>query len=151
MAKKLAAAGIQIISGMALGIDGAGHEGAMAAGGMTYAVLGCGVDQCYPRSNFDLYENIPFYGGLISEYPLKHSHHAQEIFLYAIVSSVVFLMLSHSYRGKRKKRVAYYCPVRLRTGKRNLCPSRPDHRCFKYRMQPADRRRRPGSFTGNSS
>ena len=71
MAKKLAAAGIQIISGMALGIDGAGHEGAMAAGGMTYAVLGCGVDQCYPRSNFDLYENIPFYGGLISEYPLK--------------------------------------------------------------------------------
>ena len=71
MAKELAAAGIQIISGMALGIDGAGHEGAMAAGGMTYAVLGCGVDQCYPRSNFDLYENIPFYGGLISEYPLK--------------------------------------------------------------------------------
>ena len=71
MAKELAAAGVQIISGMALGIDGAGHEGALAGGGMTYAVLGCGVDQCYPRSNYELYENIPFHGGLISEYALK--------------------------------------------------------------------------------
>ena len=71
MARELAAAGIQIISGMALGIDGAGHEGALNGGGMTYAVLGCGVDQCYPRSNYELYETIPFHGGLISEYALK--------------------------------------------------------------------------------
>ena len=69
--RELAAAGVQVISGMALGIDGAGHEGALAGGGKTYAVLGCGVDQCYPRSNYELYESIPFHGGLISEYSLK--------------------------------------------------------------------------------
>ena len=46
-------------------------EGALAGGGKTYAVLGCGVDQCYPRSNYELYESIPFHGGLISEYSLK--------------------------------------------------------------------------------
>ena len=67
MGRELAAAGVQVISGMALGIDGAGHEGALAGGGKTYAVLGCGVDQCYPRSNYELYESIPFHGGLISE------------------------------------------------------------------------------------
>jgi DNA processing protein len=71
MGRELAAAGVQVISGMALGIDGAGHEGALAGGGKTYAVLGCGVDQCYPRSNYELYESIPFHGGLISEYSLK--------------------------------------------------------------------------------
>ena len=69
--RELAAAGVQVISGMALGIDGAGHEGALAGGGKTYAVLGCGVDQCYPRSNYELYESIPFHGGLISEYSSK--------------------------------------------------------------------------------
>lgn len=57
MGKELARAGIQIVSGLALGIDGAGHEGALKGKGRTYGVLD-GVNICYPRSNYDLYEAI---------------------------------------------------------------------------------------------
>ncbi len=66
---KLAAAGIQIISGLAMGIDGISQEAALKAGGESFGVLGCGVDICYPRSNRALYERLEKKGGLISEYP----------------------------------------------------------------------------------
>ncbi len=66
----LAREGVQIVSGMALGIDGAGHEGALLAGKDTYAVLGSGVDVCYPACHRSLYARIPERGGLISEFPL---------------------------------------------------------------------------------
>ena len=72
-AKALAAEDVQIISGMAKGIDAAGHEGALAAGKKTYAVFGCGVDVCYPAQNRYLYNQIAKQGGLISEYPLGTS------------------------------------------------------------------------------
>ena len=65
----LAEAGIPIISGMARGIDGAGQRGALNGGGETYAVLGCGVDVCYPRENIGLYMDIQKKGGIISEFP----------------------------------------------------------------------------------
>lgn len=65
--KCLAAAGVQVISGLALGIDGAGHRGALNGGGTTYGVLGCGVDICYPRENIGLYMDIQKEGGIISE------------------------------------------------------------------------------------
>lgn len=64
----LAQAGVEIISGMAAGIDGAAQWGAVKGAGCTYGVLGCGVDICYPRQNQPLYERIPQQGGLISEY-----------------------------------------------------------------------------------
>lgn len=68
---KLAAANdIVIVSGMAAGIDGFGHEGCLIAGGKTIAVLGCGVDICYPRSNRNLYERIAETGLIISEFDL---------------------------------------------------------------------------------
>lgn len=67
-ARELARAGVQIISGMARGVDSCAHRGALEGGGSTWAVLGCGVDICYPRENRDLYEEIPHLGGLISEY-----------------------------------------------------------------------------------
>lgn len=69
LGEALAEQGIQIISGMAMGIDGWGHRGALKAGGDTYGVLGCGPDICYPRENMDLYLQIPLQGGLLSEYP----------------------------------------------------------------------------------
>ena len=67
-AKNFAELGIQIVSGMAKGIDGVAGDAAMKAGGDTYAVLGCGVDICYPSSNVELYEEICKTGGVISEY-----------------------------------------------------------------------------------
>ena len=70
MGRQLAGCGVQIISGLALGIDGAGHEGALRGEGHTYAVLGCGVNICYPRTNYSLYEAILRQGGIISEFGL---------------------------------------------------------------------------------
>lgn len=67
-ARVLSQAGVQIISGMARGIDGYAHRGALEGGGRTFAVLGCGVDICYPRENLDLYRKIPKQGGILSEY-----------------------------------------------------------------------------------
>lgn len=60
-------AGVQIISGMAKGIDGAAQRGALNGGGRTYGILGCGVDICYPRENIGLYMDMQSGGGLLSE------------------------------------------------------------------------------------
>ena len=60
--------GVQVISGMARGIDSYGHVGAINAGGSTYAILGCGADICYPKENINLYMDILEKGGIISEY-----------------------------------------------------------------------------------
>ncbi len=61
--------GIQVISGMALGIDAAAQRGAVNKGGYSLAVLGCGVDICYPRTNIELYTQLGCNGGIVSEYP----------------------------------------------------------------------------------
>ena len=68
-ARELAGAGVAVISGMALGVDSCAHAGALEGGGKTYAVLGCGLDICYPAKNRRLYEEIPKRGGLITEFP----------------------------------------------------------------------------------
>lgn len=64
-----AKAGVQVISGMARGIDGIGQGAALKAGGYSLGVLGCGVDLCYPRENRELYERLLAAGGVCSEYP----------------------------------------------------------------------------------
>lgn len=66
----LSEAGIQVISGMAIGIDSAAHYGAVHAEKPTYAVLGCGINICYPSRNYQLYEALMACGGIISEYTL---------------------------------------------------------------------------------
>lgn len=58
-----------ICSGLALGIDAAAHKGALAAKGSTLAVLGCGIDYCYPRRHKALYQQIQEQGALLSEHP----------------------------------------------------------------------------------
>ena len=68
LGQSLAQNGIQVISGMAKGIDTDGHLGALEGNGDTYAVLGCGVDVCYPKSNRYLYEELMKKGGILSEY-----------------------------------------------------------------------------------
>lgn len=76
-ARQLAAMGFTITSGLALGIDGAAHAGALAADGRTIAVMGTGIDTIYPRRHSSLAQKILAEGGtLLSEFPLGAAPHA---------------------------------------------------------------------------
>ncbi len=68
-ARHLAARGLGITSGLAMGVDAAAHQGALDAQGMTIAVTGTGLDRVYPASNSALAERIREHGLLISEFP----------------------------------------------------------------------------------
>ncbi len=69
LAEKTALLGGQVISGAACGIDGAAQWAALERGGTSFAVLGCGVDRCYPASNRRLFERLVREGGILSEFP----------------------------------------------------------------------------------
>lgn len=70
LGKQLALHGVSVISGLALGIDGAAHRGTLEGKGATYAVMGCGVDVCYPASHQKLYKQICETGGVLSEFAM---------------------------------------------------------------------------------
>jgi DNA processing protein len=69
LGRALAEAGVWVVSGAARGVDSAAHRGALAAGGPTVAVLGCGIDISYPRQNRGMLEAIVRHGALVTEYP----------------------------------------------------------------------------------
>lgn len=103
LARELAAQDAAVISGMAQGIDAAGHRGALDSGGDTYAVLGCGVDVCYPNCHRQLYEQIGSYGGLLSEYPPGTkplpAYFPQRNRLISVLSDVVFIIEAKEKSG----------------------------------------------------
>jgi DNA processing protein len=68
LAGAIAKEGVAIVSGLARGIDSFAHQGALEAGGITYGILGCGIDICYPKENITLYMELMKEGGVISEY-----------------------------------------------------------------------------------
>lgn len=68
LGRDLAGAGVVVVSGLARGIDGEAHRGALEGGGPTVAVLGCGIDRDYPRTNAALAARIATTGLVVSEY-----------------------------------------------------------------------------------
>jgi DNA processing protein len=68
LGRELAAVGLVVVSGLARGVDGEAHRGALQAGGLTVAVLGCGIDRDYPASNAQLSRRIEERGLVASEY-----------------------------------------------------------------------------------
>jgi DNA processing protein len=69
LGRELAAAGLVVVSGLARGVDGAAHRGALDANGTTIAVLGCGIDRDYPAGHRELARQIAATGLVVSEYP----------------------------------------------------------------------------------
>jgi DNA processing protein len=68
LGRDLAAAGLVVVSGLARGVDGEAHRGALEAAGATVAVLGCGIDRDYPAAHRDLAARIARRGLIVSEY-----------------------------------------------------------------------------------
>jgi DNA processing protein len=68
LGRELAAAGLVVVSGLARGVDGEAHRGALDAGGTTVAVLGCGIDRDYPAAHAELAARIRASGLAVSEY-----------------------------------------------------------------------------------
>ncbi len=73
ISKELAEAGLVVVSGLAIGIDTAAHQGALAGDGVTVAVLGGGINKLYPAENKKLADEILNKGAIISEYPMDMS------------------------------------------------------------------------------
>ncbi len=68
VARELASAGLVVVSGLARGVDAEAHRGALEAGGITVAVLGCGIDRDYPAANRELARQVAESGLVVSEY-----------------------------------------------------------------------------------
>lgn len=94
LAETLSKRGYIVVSGMALGIDNAAHIGALNEDGITVAVLGCGVDICYPRNNINSYVEIKKKGAIISEFypetkPVSYNFPTRNRIISALSNQVV--------------------------------------------------------------
>ncbi len=102
-AAELSRHGVHIVSGLARGIDGYVHKGAVDAGGITLAVLGSGVDICYPAEHRRLYEQLQEKGAVISEYPPgtppKSSHFPARNRIISGISDVVLVIEAKERSG----------------------------------------------------
>ena len=117
----LAARGLIIFSGMARGVDTAGHRGAIKAKGKTVAVFGTGVDVIYPRENKKIADGILECGGaLVSEFPLESFAAPQN---FPIRNRIISGLLTGRAGGgsRRVQRHPHHGPLRAGAEPRNLC------------------------------
>ena len=91
-AEAFALAGVTVVSGGALGIDAAAHQGALAGDGTTVAVLACGVDVPYPAANAPLFRDIAAHGSVISQFALGSKPEAYKF----LVRNILIAALSHA-------------------------------------------------------
>jgi DNA processing protein len=106
LGRDLAASGVRVVSGLAAGVDGAAHAGALAAGGAPpIAVVGSGVDVVYPRRNAQLWADVAAAGLLVSEAPLGAAPEPWRFpvrnRVIAALSEVVVVVESHARGGSR--------------------------------------------------
>lgn len=118
----LARAGAIIVSGMAIGIDGVAHAGALAAGKRTVAILGCGIDICYPIHHRKLAQNIVKTGCVITEYapgtrPDKHNFPTRNRLISGLSDATLLIegrersgALITARRALEQKRLVYALP-----------------------------------------
>lgn len=110
-AYELVGAGVTVFSGAAYGIDGAAHRGALAAGGVTVAALGCGLDVGYPAGHDRLLREIRRSGLVISEYPpgtraAKHRFLVRNRLLAALSAGTVVIEAGHRSGARNTANVA---------------------------------------------
>ncbi len=96
IAEELSRRGYIIVSGMALGIDNSAHVGALKAGGVSIAVLGCGVDICYPRNNINTYVELQKKGAIISDFwpgtaPINNNFPSRNRIISALSNQVIII------------------------------------------------------------
>lgn len=118
LAADLAATGTTIVSGLALGVDAAAHEGALAADGITVAVLGTGITRIYPEQNADLAHRIRRSGSLVSQFapyaPRTRTSFLRRNHVIAGLSDVSIIMSGESRSGSRheiQQAIGYGRPV----------------------------------------
>lgn len=92
--KVLAAAGVVIVSGLAMGIDGIGHKSALEEGGMTVGILGSGIGVPYPKENWEIYRQMREYACILSEYgpgvpPMKQNFPHRNRLISALADGII--------------------------------------------------------------
>lgn len=111
LARDLAADGVTVLSGMALGIDGAAHETALEVGGRTIAVLGTGIVNTYPKQHADLAERIAESGALVSQFwpsqpPTKYTFPRRNVVTSGMSQGTVVIEASSTSGAKMQARLA---------------------------------------------
>jgi DNA processing protein len=112
LAEQLAIRNVTVLSGLALGVDGAAHEGALAAGGRTVAVLGTGINTIYPAQHADLAERIVESGGaLVSQFwpdapPTRWSFPMRNVVMSGLGVGTIVIEASKTSGAKMQARLA---------------------------------------------
>jgi DNA processing protein len=111
MARLLVEAGVTVLSGLALGIDAAAHEEALACSGRTIAVLGTGILRTYPKENAELAERIVGSGALVSQFwpsqpPTRYSFPRRNVVTSGLSQGTVVIEASKTSGAKMQARLA---------------------------------------------